>query len=243
SYTCTNHFIDMLDGWALKTGFRIGNGSSGTIVDCHGNWTYWIVNGGSQSTLPGQVQAPVLDFVSHNLEMYVFGNCRELMVKDFSIIEKTYMRLMDENGAGPNVTLINNYCDASIQGYVLDAAAPGSTLDAVNSPITAFNFGNYSDQAQATVTVLSTTNFQGTARFENAVQWGGNYLDLNVNGGNVIMAGYHTDNGAARGSIVNGGVLHLINASLSVSGNTTRWELTPCSIRMRRSSTESIPMA
>ena len=219
SYTCTNHFIDMLDGWALKTGFSIGKGSSGTILDCHGNWTYWIVNGESQSTLPGQVQAPVLDFVSHNLEMYVLGNCRELMVKDFSIIENTYMRLFDENGAGPNVTLINNYCDASIQGYVLDAAAPGSTLDAVNSPITAFNFGNYSDQAQATVTVLSTTNFQGTARFENAVQWGGNYLDFNVNGGNVAMAGFHTDNGAARGSIVNGGVLHLINASLSVNGN------------------------
>jgi autotransporter-associated beta strand protein len=219
SYTCTNHFIDMLDGWALKTGFSFGKGSSGTVMDCHGNWTYWIVNGGSQSTLPGPVQAPVLDFVSHNLEMYVLGNCRELMVKDFSIIEKTYMRLFDENGVGPSVTLINNYCDASIQGYVLDAAAPSSTIDAVNSPITAFNFGNYSDQAQATVTVLSTTNFQGAARFENVVQWGGNYLDFNIAGGDVSIEGFHSDNGAARGSIVNGGVLRLNNASLSMSGN------------------------
>lgn len=219
SYTCTNHFIDMLDGWALKTGFRIGNGSSGTILDCHGNWTYWVVNGGSQSTLPGQVQAPVLDFVSHNLEMYVLGNCRELMVKDFSIIEKTYLHLVDENGAGPKVTLINNYCDASIQGFNLDAAAPGSSLDAVNMPITAFNFGNYGDQAQSTVTVLSTTNFQGTARFENAVQWGGNYLDFNIGGGDVGVGGFHSDNGAARGSVVTGGVLHLINASLSVSSD------------------------
>jgi hypothetical protein len=219
SYTCTNHFIDMLDGWALKTGFRFGHGSSGTIMDCHGNWTYWIVNGGSQSTLPTQVQAPVLSFVSHNLEMYVLGNCRELMVKDFSIIEKTYMHLIDESGLGPNATLINNYCDASVQGFVLDAAAPGSTLNAVNTPITAFNFGNYSDQAQAAITVLSTTNFQGTARFENAVQWGGNYLDFSINGGDVGVGGFHTDNGAARGSVVNGGVLHFNNASLSVNGN------------------------
>ncbi len=219
TYTCTNHFIDMLDGWALNTGFRLGNGSSGTILDCHGNWTYWVDNTDSQSSLPGPVQAPVLNFVSHNLEMYVLGNCRELMVKDFSIIEKTYMHLVDENGLGPNVALINNYCDASIQGFDLDAAAPGSTLDAVNMPITAFNFGNFSDQAQATVTVLSTSNFQGTARFEDVVQWGGNYLDFNINGGDVSVEGFHSDNGAARGSVVNGGAFHLINASASVNNN------------------------
>ena len=29
SYTCTNHFLDMVDGWALMTGYTIGNGSSG----------------------------------------------------------------------------------------------------------------------------------------------------------------------------------------------------------------------
>ena len=219
SYPCTNHFIDMLDGWALKTGFRVGNGSSGTILDCHGNWTYWVDNSDSQSSLPGPVQAPVLNFVSHNLEMYVLGNCRELLVKDFSIIEKTYLRLADENGLGPNVTLINNYCDASIQGFNLDAAAPACTLDAINTPITAFNFGGFSDQAQATVTVLSTTNFQGTARFEDVVQWGGNHLDFNINGGDVGIEGFHSDNGSALGSVVNGGVFHLVNSSASVSGN------------------------
>jgi len=48
------------------------------------------------------------------------------------------------------VTLINNYCDASIQGFNLDADDPGSTLDAVNTPITAFNFGGYADQAHDT---------------------------------------------------------------------------------------------
>ena len=53
SYTCTNHFIYMVDGWALKTGYQVGRGSSGTIADCHGNWTYWIDNYASQSTLPG----------------------------------------------------------------------------------------------------------------------------------------------------------------------------------------------
>lgn len=219
SYTCTNHFLDMVDGWALKTGYQVGRGSSGTIVDCHCNWTYWIDNSDSQSSLPQNIQAPVLNFTSHNLEMYVLGNCAELMVKDFSIIEKTYVRCTAENGQGPRVTLINNYCDASIQGFDLDAADTNSILCAVNTPITAFNFGGYSDQAQATVTVLSTTNFQGTAQFTSSVQWGGNYLDFNINGGDVEMEMFHSDNGSALGSIVNGGVFHLINYSASVNGN------------------------
>lgn len=106
-----------------------------------------------------------------------------------------------------------------IQGFNLDATAPGSTLNAINMPITAFNFGGYSDQAQSTVTVLRTTNFQGTARFANVVQWGGNYLDFNINGGDVGVEGFHSDNGSALGSVVNGGVFRLINSSASVNGS------------------------
>ncbi len=217
SYTCINHFLDMVDGWALQTGYAIGNGSAGTIVDCHDNWTYWVENYDSASSLPQSVQAPVLDYVSHNLQMYVLGACAELMVKDFSIIEKTYVDCVTEGGNGPQVTLINNYCDASIQGFVLDAASPASTVTAVNTPMTTFNFGGYADQAQATVAVLSTTNFQGTARFTSSVLWGGTYLDFNVNGGDVGFDMVHMDNHSFIGSVVNGGVFHLVNNSAYIS--------------------------
>ena len=218
TYPCTNHFLDMVDGWALKTGYKVGHGSSGTIVDCHGNWTYWIDNYDSASGMPGNSQPPVLDFVSHNLEMYVMGDCTELMVKDFSIIEKTYLNCIAQAGRGPNLTLINNYCDASIQGFVLDAAAP-CTITAVNTPMTPFNFGGYGDQAQSTVGVLSTTNFQGTARFLNSAYWGGSYLDFNLSGGDVGFDLAHMDHNSTLGSIVNGGVFHLVNASANANGN------------------------
>jgi autotransporter-associated beta strand protein len=221
SWTCTNHFIDMVDGWALKLGYRLGNGSSGTILDCHGNWTYWVDNNDSQSSLPGAVQAPVLSFASHNLEMYVLGNCRELMVKDFSIIEKTYMHLIDENGLGPNATLINNYCDASIQGFNLDAAAPGCTITAINLPMTTFNFGGFADQAQSTVAVLSTTNFLGTAQFMSSILWGGTWLDFNLNGGDVSCEVVHMDTHSFIGSVVNGGVFRLVNNSAYISYSGT----------------------
>jgi autotransporter-associated beta strand protein len=218
TYTCSNHFLDMVDGWALKTGYNVGGGSSGTIVDCHCNWTYWIDNLDSQSSLPQSIQAPVLSFTAHQLQMYTLGNCSEVMVKDFSIIENQFMHCFDENGQGPNLTLINNYCDATIQGFVLDAAAP-CNIAAVNTPMTTFNFGNYSDLAEATVAVLSTTNFQGTARFTSSVLWGGTYLDFVVNGGDVGFDMAHMDSHSFIGSIVNGGVFHLINNSAYSADN------------------------
>jgi hypothetical protein len=152
--------------------------------------------------------------------MYTLGHCSEVMVKDFSIIENQFMHCFDENGQGPNVTLINNYCDATIQGFVLDAAAPCS-IAAVNMPMTTFNFGNYSDLAESTVAVLSTTNFQGTARFTGSVLWGGTYLDFVVNGGDVGFDMAHMDNHSFIGSIVNGGVFHLINNSAYIAYNGT----------------------
>ncbi len=221
TYTCTNHFLDMVDGWALQSGYTIGSGSSGAVVDCHDNWTYWVENNDSQSSLPGNVQAPVLSYTSHNLQMYRLGDCAEQMVKDFSIIEKTYVDCFAENGHGPRATLINNYCDASIQGFVLDAAAPDCTVTAVNMPMTTFNFGGYSDQAQSTVAVLSTTNFQGTARIIGAVLWGGTYLDFVVNGGDVGLDSVHMDTHSFIGSIVNGGVFHLVNNSAYISYSGT----------------------
>ena len=221
TYTCTNHFIDMVDGWALETGYKIGNGSSGTIADCHCNWTYWVENfAPGQNQLPGSIQAPVLNFVTHNLQMYVLGNCSELLVKDFSIIENEFMHCVSENNEGPAVTLINTYCDATIQAFVLDATGP-STVTAVNTPMTTFNFGGYGDLAQSTVGVLSTTNFQGVARFISSVLWGGTYLDFQVNGGDVGMELVHSDEGSQAGSIVNGGVFHLINYSAGIGGTQT----------------------
>ncbi|HWY74141.1 MAG TPA: glycosyl hydrolase family 28-related protein, partial [Verrucomicrobiae bacterium] len=216
TYTCTNHLLDMVDGWALKTGYKVGNGSSGTIVDCHCNWTYWIDNGDSQSTLPQSIQAPVLSFAAHYLQMYVLGDCTETMVKDFSIVENVFMNCVAEGGKGPAVTLINNYCDATIQGFVLDAAGP-CTVSAVNTPMTTFNFGGYGDLSQATVAVLSTTNFQGTARFTSSVLWGGTWLDFNIAGGDVGFDMVHMDSHSFIGSIVNGGVFHLVNNSAYIS--------------------------
>ena len=225
TYTCPNHFIYMVDGWALRTGYRVGNGSSGSIVGCHGNWTYWIDNYDSQSNLPGNMQPPVESFVAHNMEAFVLGDCTELLVKNFSIIEDVFVAARDQAAKGPNATLISDYCDATLQGFVLDAAGP-CNLTAVNTPMAIFNFGGYSELATVPVGVLSTADFMGTARFFNTIVFAGLYWDFNINGGEISMDVVHMDN-PNRDSVVNGGAFHLLNTSTgNAGGNNSAYNVT-----------------
>ncbi|HEX3800105.1 MAG TPA: glycosyl hydrolase family 28-related protein [Verrucomicrobiae bacterium] len=218
TYTCTNHFLYLVDGWAIKTGFNIGNGSTGSMVDNMANWTYWIGNGQSQSTLPQNIQAPVLEFVLHQSCFYTLGDCTELLVKDFSIIQNTYMRLHTENGVGPQATLIGAYCDATIQGMIFDGAGT-SDVNAVNLSLCVFNVNNDADLASTTVGILSTNGFSGTAHFFNTTSFAERYYDINLYGGDFEFEVAHIEN-SFNGANVNGGVMALDNLSAGgVTGN------------------------
>ncbi|MGH7951525.1 MAG: glycosyl hydrolase family 28-related protein [Limisphaerales bacterium] len=209
TYTCTNHFLDMVDGWALKTGVCVGNGSSGSIVDCHANWTFWIDNFASPHALQVADQSPVLGFVMTNLQYYVLGNCKELFVKDFSIIENMYMHCISEDGVGPTVTGISAMCDASYQCFVFDATG-SCTFDDVNPEwLVSLNLGYPGLNNQAAV--LTSSNFTGTVRFFNSPIWGGHNWDYIINGGDVTMELVHLWQYAFQGTQVNGGAFHLIN--------------------------------
>ena len=216
TFTCTNHLIYMVDGWALAKGYRIGNGSSGSIVDCHGNFTYWWDNYDSQSVLSttGGARDAVQKFAEHNLEMYFLGDCTELMVKDFVIPSRTFLHCGSENGRGPNLTGIGTMCDATGEGFRLDAAA--GNLSTVNSTLAVF--ADYPDLTNTTVGVVSS-NFQGTARFFNTALFGGPYWDFIIGGGEVDFAQVHMLDHSYRGSRVDSGVLQLVNLNAYISYN------------------------
>ena len=209
TYTCTNHFIDMLDGWALKTGVKIGNGSSGTIADCHANWTFWIDNFASPHALQNAVQPPVSAFVMSNLQYYVVGNCSELFVKDFSIIENMFMHCSSENGVGPTVTGISAMCDATYQCFVFDSSAPCTFNDVNPEWLVSLN-GGYPGLTNQAI-ILTTTNFQGTVRLFNSPVWGSHNNDYVINGGDVDVELAHLWQYAHAGTKVNGGAFHLVN--------------------------------
>lgn len=208
TYACTNHLIYMVDGWAINRGYLMGNGSSGSIVDCQANTTYWWDNYDSQSDDITSWRNTLNSYAENNLKMYVLGNCTELLVGDFAITENTFMDCIAENGKGPNVTGISAMCDESVQGFVLDAAAPCTITDVNPSWFACFSSYGLSN---STVAVISTTNFQGTARFFNAPLFGGPKWDYIVNGGDVGFELVHMLDHAFNGSSASGGVLHLIN--------------------------------
>jgi autotransporter-associated beta strand protein len=225
TYTCTNHFLDMVDGWQILTGYAVGNGSSGTIVHCHGNWTYWVDNfGPGQSQLPQSVQTPVYNFVLTNSQTYVFGNCQEVLAKDFNWGGGTFMRMVAQNGQGPNLTMIEPYCDGTSQGITLDAAAP-CTITAVNAPLCVGNFGNFASLDTVSTYITSTPNFQGTARFFNTTMYPQQtYLDVNINGGDVGLEATRV-NASVNGSRVSAGVLHLVNLASELANNSSPYDV------------------
>lgn len=203
TYTCSNHFLCMVDGWPLSQAFHVGNGSSGTIVDCEGN-------GGT-----GSLQQP---YAATNSQYFVLGNCTEQLVKDFSINENTFMHCIAENGYGPNLNGIGTYCDGTVQGVVLDAPA-GCNINIVNQPMAVFSIVKNGYLTNATVGVISTTNFQGKARFFNTALFGGPKWDFVVNGGDVGFDEVHMLDHAYNGSVANGGAFHLINNGAFITYN------------------------
>ena len=219
TYTCTNHLIYMADGSVLSTGMRVGNGSAGSIVDCQGNQTYWLADNDSSYALPpsGSPLTAVLNYTATNAQMYVLGNCKELMLSDFNINENTLLHYIAENGQGPDMTGIATYCDGTVQGYVLDAAA-SCTINVVNSPMAVFSTAT-TGLTNDTVGVISTTNFQGTARFFNTALFGGPAWDFVINSGDVGFDLVHMLDHAYNGSSVSGGVLHLVNNGAYITDN------------------------
>ena len=96
----------------------------------------------------------------------MFGNCQELIAKDFNWGDGTFMDMIAQNGQGPNLTMIEPFCDGTSQGITLDAAAP-CTISDVDTPLCCANFANLAGVAAICTYITSTTNFQGTARFFN----------------------------------------------------------------------------
>jgi hypothetical protein len=216
TFTCTNHLIYMADGFAMRNGFVVGNGSSGSIVDCHANWTYWIDNYDSPNRLDSAGQVPVKDFIEHNNEAYILGDCSELLVKDFWIFTRTFTRCVAENGRGPVATCFAHMCDVTVEGYRFEAAAP-SSINVINPTMAVFT--DYGDLSP--VGINSTSNFLGQARFFNSALFAQPTWDIIVGGGDVGSELLHMFDHSINGARVDGGILHLVNKSSWIAYDQT----------------------
>jgi hypothetical protein len=221
TFTCTNHFLYLVDGFALRRGFVVGNGSSGTIADCHGNWTFWWDNYNSSSCLNcagDAAKAVVQNFTEHNNEAYVLGDCTELLVKNFWIITHTFTRCLTQNGRGPNVNAFAHLCDAATEGFRFDDGAPGN-FNAVNTCMAIF--ADYPDLTNATVGIISASNYVGQTRYFNTSLFARPAWDFIVGGGDIGFDLIHMFDHSINGARVDGGTLKLINKSSWIAYNQT----------------------
>ena len=218
TFTCTNHFIYMADGFGLRKGFVVGNGSSGSIVDCHANWTYWIDNYDSQSRLDQSGEAGVKDFIEHNNEAYILGDCSELLVKDFWIFTRVFTRFISQNGRGPSATCFAHMGDVTVEGFRFEAAAP-CDVNVINPTLAIL--ADYDDLTNATVGVSSTGDFQGRARFFNSALFARPDWDFIIGGGDIGFDLIHMFDHSINGARVDGGTLHLVNKSSWIAYDQT----------------------
>ena len=222
TFACPNHFLQQVDGWALRYGFTIGNGSAGSIIQCMANETYWWDANYSASQDTGAWRAAIDYFVYHNQEWFLLGDCTELMVKNFDIPSHTFMRCISQNGRGPWITGIITESDAAVECFRFEAAAP-CLINLVNPEWMVTLSGGYGDMTN--YGVISTPSFQGTARFFNSPLWGSRAWDYWIQGGDVGFELVHMGYLSANGTKVDGGVLHLINCGFE--GSTASFYTVP----------------
>ena len=151
----------------------------------------------------------------------MLGDCAELMVKNFDYRCRTFMHTIAQNGRGPWVNGILTMVDAAVECFRFDSAAY-SEINIVN-PEWMVTLADYPDLTG--YGILSTTNFQGKARFFNAPLWGTREWDYVIQSGDVGIALAHMDYLSSFGSKVDGGVFHLINAGME--GNTSSYYTVP----------------
>jgi len=144
------------------------------------------------------------------------GDCSELLVKDFWIFTRCFTRCIAENGRGPKAVCLAHMCDVTAEGFRFEAEAD-CEIAVVNPTMAVFSdFGDVSP-----VGIVSTTGFEGRARFFNAALFARQDWDFIVGGGEVGFDLLHMFDHSINGGRVDGGVLHLVNHSSWIAYDQT----------------------
>jgi len=217
TYPCLNHFLYMVNGWALNTAFRIGHGSTGSLVCAQGNAGYWgFLQDSASQWNPSRVPVPASrHYASHHLTELQMGHCTESLLDVFVIPARVLLRAVAQDGHGPDLQGESVCCDNTVQAFSLEAAAP-CRIDIADSTLAVEN-GTFPDLDSSTVVVASTPSFQGVFRLYNAAPFARHHLDFDVAGGDVGAELVHNFTYSADGAQITGGTFHLINQATFVN--------------------------
>jgi len=203
TYSCPNHYITLVYGVPLNTFIKLGNGSSGYVVDTEAQSTFWVYLDDSNCTpnyRNGALDSAIGTWTLANSTVHWWGNCNETVAINPSINDNIAVDCASENGRGPTVVGVVQTNDVSNYGFYLEGSGT-SNVSLANSWI-----------VTRTTPIYSTSSYQGVFRLFNvAVIAGGDAIDYSIAGGDVGIQLAYTQIYGPLGAQVTGGVFNLIN--------------------------------
>ena len=196
SHRCDNFFISYAAGCFIKTGIRVGGGSSGGVIEnCQFNPHYWM-------RTPAKIDRPVEStdnfkkFVE-SLTCFEIGDAADLLLFDnFTFTGNIGVRFFKENGRGASGLVIGHGADSTTTGIDVEGA---DKLTFLNTELVNLNSG----EPTAFIRVSG-----GDIRFVNTLLWGDNDRGIVVEGGKTAFHQttiFHFGNAAQAAADISGG--------------------------------------
>jgi hypothetical protein len=147
SYRCDRHCLDRVFGAPLKTGIAVGGGSvGGEVLNANLNpgwWTFAHFRDCPGTPPPGAqrqgpAKNPVVDYVEHNLDALVYGDCTGELEFNSAVCPALYgVHFTRQNGRGAAVTLLAHASDTARVDALFDGLAPAG-VDFINTNLAAY---------------------------------------------------------------------------------------------------------
>jgi len=123
SAPCDNHYVSYAAGCVLHDGIRVGKSSSGWLEDCNWNPNYW-----NRTDLPNRYQrgpywrTGASKYIANNMTMLALGACENENILNYAFYAaQTAYRMYEQDGKGPNATLINVPADGVSGNIIVEA--------------------------------------------------------------------------------------------------------------------------
>lgn len=214
TYSCPNHYCSMIYGVTLNTLIKVGNGSSGYIVDTEAQTSYWDQLDDTASTLnysSGTYISTLEVCTLANATVHQWGDCSETVAINPSINDNIAVHCITQNGRGPMVVGVVQTDDVSNYGFYLEGSGT-SNISLANSWIVTGTGAPF----------FAASSYQGLFRLFNLAMCGeNNPTDYSIAGGDVGIQLAHIQLYGPQGAQVTGGVFHLINQCTYITYQTT----------------------
>lgn len=206
SYDTSGHYIDYVAGSPLKEGIFLGGGAEGGMMrNVQFNPHYYGRNNYPNHPATDEDFNKVWSYQKENLDAFRIGDVKGETIFNTFVYGSMYgIHFEDQDGRGPEATVIGHGTDGSKKGVVVDSAGPAG-LALVNTELVSLSS---SDK----VYVVVGEGFDSKVTFFNTSMWGDTTRSFDVHAGTVRIQQSNFTNVGERGINALGGDIALYDS-------------------------------